>query len=218
MNPLALLDQLQPLLLQVGGVGAILAALFGWLGKRQLERAIVQLKSENDMQLERTKGQLQQELEVIKSRLSLESSMLQAKINCLSERRLEAIAHSASLLAQAWLQCRAAIQPDELSRDRPPPQSRFESAADALDAFFADFESTRIMLPRAVADAAYDFIYRTQKALEQFRIHSLSTDTYQESLNRLYAAWLNELSPSVNRARELLESEYRKIIGVESAV
>lgn len=73
------------------------------------------------------------------------------------------------------------------------------------------------MLPKDTADRAYEFIYRTQKALDELRIHTVSQEAYQESMNRLFAAWLNELSPSITKARELLETEYRKILGVETA-
>ena len=205
MNLTELVDQAPTVLASVGGFGAVLVGVVSWLSKRQLERALIQLKANND-----------RELEVIKTRLNVESSILQAKYNRLNERRLDAIANSASLLAQAWIHCGNAIQPDELGRERPSPGARLHMAAAAMDAFFANFESTRIFLPRDTADRAYAFIYRMQKALDELRIHASSPDNYEAGLNRLYSAWLSDLKPSLTAARELLEEEYRTLLGVEA--
>ncbi len=70
---------------------------------------------------------------------------------------MSAIVSNYQLLANAWLECRWAIQPDEIGREKPPAKERLDKAANAWDEYFVDFEKKKIFLSEETQKSVYEF-------------------------------------------------------------
>jgi len=127
---------------------------------------------------------------------------------------MSAIVSNYQLLANAWLECRWAIQPDEIGREKPPVKDRLDKAATALDEYFADFERKKIFLSEETQKSVYEFLFYMWDSLNQLRIFSKSNDDYDARLSRLYDKWIHDLKPKMDSARASVESEYKRIIGI----
>lgn len=202
------------IIVSIGGAGLMIRALSGWLGKLWLEKALISIRQENSLVLQKEKAQLNIEIEAIKNQIASNSAVMQTKFNSLHEKRLDAISDNSKALASVWLKCRYAIQPDEIGRDKPPIKERLEEAAKELDKYFENFESTRIFFSKETHKQVYDFIFVVWKSLDALRIHSLSNDELEEKLASLYGEWVHDLKPRLDKARESIENEYMSIIEV----
>ncbi len=202
------------LLASLGGAGAIVIGLSRWLGRLWSKRIIQLEKSKLDEELERTKAILQSDIEKTKAELSIQVNILQQRFNSINQERMSAIVSNYQLLANAWLECRWAIQPDEIGREKPPVKERLDKAANALDEYFADFERKKIFLSEGTQESVYQFLFYMWDSLNQLRIFSESNDDYEARLSRLYDKWIHDLKPKMDLARASIESEYKRIIGI----
>lgn len=224
MSPLSYLESAPAVAAAISVLGAIAAALLTWLGQRSLsslrarqEQELEKTRAALQRELEKTKSELHKEAELVKTAATFQSAVLQSRHMRFIERQFEMVVASAALLGRTWLACRNAIQPDESGRQRPPPLARLETAASALDEFFADFEQVRILLRPETATRAYDFMYQVQRALDELRGHANSTLPEAARYERLFSEWHTNLRPALLGARELLEAEYRQLLGIDAA-
>lgn len=183
---------------------ATVAALSRWLGGVWAKRII---------RVEQAK--LDSQLEILKSSLLEKTKLTEIRLNAVNQERFTALKENYELLAEVWLDCRWAIQPDEIGRDKPPEYERLEKAAQSLDIYFRDFERKKIFLSKKSQNAIYDFIHKVWKSLDNLRIFSTSTEPYKKRIDALYSEWIHELSPKMNEARKSIEDEYKDLIGIE---
>lgn len=198
----------------VGGASVAILGLSAWLGKLWSKRIIQNEKLKLDKELEIAKTINAATLEVTKASLTEQAKLFEHRLNTISQKRFDAIAENYELLADLWLECRWAIQPDELGRDKPPEKDRVIQTASALDKYFKDFERKKLYLSEESQKAVYSFITSVWESLSNLNIYANSNETQEEKLQKLYGSWIDELKPKLDDARKKIESEYKDIIGV----
>ena len=199
----------------IGGASIIALGLSRWLGRVWSQRIIRVEQAQINRELEFEKSRLAEQLEVSKAVLLEKTKLAEIRLNAVNQERFSALKENYELLAEAWLDCRWAIQPDEIGREKPPEEERLTKAAESLDKYFKDFERKRIFLSDTSQKAVYDFIYRIWKSLDKLRIFANSSEPLEKRLQDLYGEWIHELSPKMNEARKSIEVDYKTLIGVE---
>lgn len=198
-----------------GGAAVIITGLSRWLGEIWAARIIRNEQARINLELESEKTRLAEQLEISKAVLLEKTRLAEVRLNAVNQERFSALKENYELLAEVWLDCRWAIQPDELGRDKPAEQERLEKAAISLDTYFKDFERKKIFLSDASQEAVYEFIYRVWKSLDKLRIFANSSDPLEKRLEELYGDWIHDLSPKMDEARKSIESEYKALTGVD---
>jgi hypothetical protein len=199
----------------LGGAAVVLTGASRWLGGIWAARIIRIEQARIDKELAIEKAHLAEQLEVSKAVLLEKTRLAEVRLNAVNQERFSALKENYELLAEVWLDCRWAIQPDELGREKPPEHVRLEKAAKSLDVYFKDFERKKMFLSDASQEAVYDFIYRVWKSLDKLRIFANSSDPLPKRLEELYGDWIHDLSPKMNAARKSIEAEYKALIGVD---
>ncbi len=198
------------------GLAAILVIeLSRWLGGIWSTRIVRNEQARINKELEVERERLAEQLEVSKAALMEKNRLAEVRLNAINQERFSALKENYELLAEVWLNCRWAIQPDELGRKKPPERERLEKAAESLDIYFRDFERKKIFLSNASQKAVYDFINGVWESLNKLKIFAHSPDPLEKRLEELYVAWIHDLNPKMNEARESIESEYKALIGVD---
>lgn len=198
-----------------GGGTVIILAMSAWLGKLWSKRIIQNEKSNLDKKLESQKALYVANLEVTKAELTEKAKLFEHRLNTISQKRFDAITENYELLADVWLQCRWAIQSDELGRDKPPAIERMDKAALALDTYFHDFEKKKLYLSDTSQKSVYSFLTSVWESLTKLRVFAQSNDSHEQRLKELYDPWIHEHLPKLNAARSEIEAEYKYIIGVD---
>ncbi len=198
-----------------GGAAVIVVGLSRWLGGVWSARIIRNEQARINVEFEADKARLAEQLETSKAALLEKTRLAEVRLNSVNQERFSALKENYELLADVWLDCSWAIQPDELGREKPPAQERLEKAAISLDTYFKDFERKKIFLSDASQKAVYDFIYRVCKSLNKLGIFADSSDPLEARLQELYNEWIHDLKPKMNEARKSIESEYKALIGVD---
>ncbi len=206
-----IIDMLETL----GGPAAIIGAIISWLGVISSKRILQKEKVKLDKDLEKHKGTIQQEIEHSKISLASQAKLLEERFNAINQETMRALIENYEMLADAWLACRWAIQPDEIGRDKPDAKTRLQHAANVIDEYFKNFEKRRIFLNKNTQDAIYSFINSIWLSLRELRIFADSNEHYDEKLQKLYENWIHDLKPKMDKARECIEREYKDIIGLE---
>lgn len=200
-----------------GGAALIVAGLSRFLGRVLAERIIQNERARINIELEAEKVRLAEQLEVSKAALMEKTRLVEVRLNVVNQERFSALKENYELLAEVWLDCRWAIQPDELGREKPPEQEMLKKAALSLDKYFKyfkDFEKKKMFLSDASQKAVYDFIYLVWNSLDRLRVFANSPDPLEERLQELYVDLNKVLSPKINEARKSIETEYKTLIGV----
>ena len=198
-----------------GAAVLIIAALSRFLGGVWSKRIIRNEQAKLNKELQAEKTRLVEQLEVSKAVLLEKTKLAEIRLNAVNQERFSALKENYELLAEVWLDCRWAIQPDELGREKPSEEDRLKKAAESLDKYFADFERKKFFLSDASQKAVYDFIFRVWQSLDKIRIFANSSEPLDKRLQDLYGEWIHELSPKMNEARKSIETEYKALIGVE---
>jgi hypothetical protein len=198
-----------------GSAAVIVVGLSRWLGGVWAARIIRNEQARINVELEAEKVRLAEQLEISKAALLEKTRLAEVRLNSVNQERFSALKENYELLAEVWLDCRWAIQPDELGREKPPEKERLEKAAISLDIYFKDFERKKMFLSDVSQEAVYDFIYRVWTSLDKLRIFANSADPLEQRLQELYGEWIHDLSPKMNEARKSIESEYKALIGVD---
>lgn len=201
-------------IVSLGGVTLVVGFLSRWLGEVQAKRIIQNEKLLLDKALEHEKSKLQLDVEIVKSTLLSRANIMESRLNTVNQERLGAISENYKLLADIWLYCRWAIQPDEIGREKPPAEQRLAEAAKALDDYFRDFERKKIFLSNKSQKEVYRFLASAWTALNKFRVFSESSQPSEEKFNTLYDAWIHDLKPQIDTARKSIEMEYKVLIGI----
>lgn len=197
-----------------GGGIVIVTALSRWWGGVLSKRIIQNEKAELDKELEAEKAKLLENLEVTKARLQEQTKLAEIRLSSINEERFKALTSNYQLLADTWMDCRWAIQPDELGRSKPPEKERLEKAAQSLDNYFRDFERKRLFMSEESQSSVYEFLTSVWQSLDKLRIFGQSSKPFEERLLELYGEWIHDLKPKMDTARKSIESEYKEIIGV----
>ncbi|MDR5892813.1 hypothetical protein QC820_08275 [Halomonas mongoliensis] len=197
-----------------GGGVVIVTALSRWWGGVLSKRIIQNEKAEIDKKLEAEKAKLLEGVEVTKARLQEQTKLAEIRLSSINEERFKALTLNYQLLADTWIDCRWAIQPDELGRSKPPEKERLEKAAESLDHYFRDFERKRLFMSEESQSSVYEFLTSVWQSLDKLRIFGQSDRPFNERLNELYDEWIHDLKPKMDSARKAIESEYKEIIGV----
>ncbi|WP_157132780.1 hypothetical protein [Marinobacter algicola] len=198
-----------------GGVTVVVVGLSRWLGGLWSKRILQNERASIERELEREKSRLQESLEVTKAALASQTKLVEERLNAINDERFKALIENYSLLADTWLNCRWAIQPDEIGRDKPPETERLKIAAESIDEYFKDFERKKLFLSDDSQSSVYTFITSVWESLNKLRIFSESSESIDDKLNALYGAWVNDLKPKMDAARRSIESEYKMLIGVD---
>ena len=198
----------------LGGTTAVILGLSTWLGKLWSKRIIQNEKLKLDKELESAKSLNATVLEATKASLAEQAKLFEHRLNTISQKRFDAIAESYELLADLWLECRWAIQPDELGREKPPAKDRVNQTASALDKYFNDFERKKLYLSDESQKAVYSFLTSVWESLSNLNVYANSDEPNEKMLQELYVPWIHELKPKLDDARKKIESEYKDIIGV----
>lgn len=205
------IDEILPL----SGVGIlVVSGMSAWLGKLWSKRIVQNEKSKLDQQLEQEKAIYSAGLEATKSVLSEKAKLFEHRLNTISQKRFDSITLNYELLADVWLECKWAIQPDELGRERPPAKERLDKAAKTLDEYYYDFERKKLYFSEASQKSIYEFLNSVWTSLTNLKIYSDSNESHENRLQELYDPWIHELKPRLDDARNIIESEYKDLIGV----
>jgi len=197
-----------------GGGAVIVTALSRWWGGTLSKRIIQNEKAALDKELEAEKAKLLENIEITKARLQEQVKLAEIRLSSINEERFKALTSNYQLLADTWIDCRWAIQPDEIGRSKPPEKERLEKAAQSLDSYFRDFERKRLFMSEESQSSVHEFLTSVWKSLDELRIFGRSSKPLEERLPELYGEWIHDLKPKMDAARKSIESEYKEIIGV----
>ncbi len=197
-----------------GGGVVIVTALSRWWGGILSKRIIQNEKAAIDRTLEAEKTRLQENLEATKARLQEQTKLAEIRLSSINEERFKALTSNYQLLADTWLDCRWAMQPDEIGRPKPSEKDRLDKAAESLESYFRDFERKRLFMSEDSQEVVYEFLTSVWQSLNKLRIFDQSNDLLETRLQELYDDWIHELKPKMDSARKSIESEYKEIIGV----
>ncbi|HHK0531364.1 TPA: hypothetical protein ACQQJD_004911 [Pseudomonas aeruginosa] len=208
------MDIIWDMLNSFGGGALVVSALSIWCGNIWMKRIIQSEKLLLDLRLEAEKTRLQEQLESLKSEFLIENKLMEIRYGSINDQRVKALVTNYQMPADAWLDCRWAIQPDEIGRHKPSPMLRLDKAADTLDSYYRDFERNKIFLSEKSKSEIYKFHSAVWESLNELRIFGASNASLETRLEQLYGKWIDKLSPMMEDAREAIEFEYKVIIGI----
>ncbi|OQR35330.1 hypothetical protein BWR15_15470 [Pseudomonas sp. T] len=197
-----------------GSAMLVVGFLSKWLVELWAKRILQEDSARINIALEQEKSALQVHVETIKSSLLSRANIIESRFNSINQERLNAISENYKLLADTWLHCRRAIQPDELGREKPPIEELLADAVKSLNDYFRDFERKKIFLSEKSQEEVYGFLACTWGALNKLRIFTESSQPFESKVGSLYDAWINDLKPQMDAARKSIEMEYKVLIGV----
>ena len=205
----------QSILVALGGNAILLIAL-GWLARslgsqilaKDLERFKSELAATSHTAIERSKHELQM--------LALEHEVRFSKLH---EKRASVVAEIYGLLVEAHWASQSFVSAVGFAGD-PPKSQQYNSAMNASAEFYRFFEKNRIYLPTEVCRQLDEFIRNIRKEMIGFGIYATAEDGYlpESAVQKKYDAWIKVgeyFSNEVPKARELLETELRKLIGAQ---
>lgn len=201
-----------------GFVGLLLLVLIGltrWWGGILSKRIIQNEKAKLDKELKREEARLSEVLLEARARLQEKIKLIEIRINSINEVRLKALVTNYQLLADTWLVCRWAIQPDEIGREKPVERERLDKAAKLLDSYIEDFERKRLFMSDDAQNSIYEFIASSWHGLNELRVYIDNPEKdINTGLQELYKEWIHEHSLKMSSARKSIEKDYKNIIGV----
>lgn len=196
-------------------VSLIFIGLARWWGGILSKRIIQNEKARLDKELKREEARLSEELEEARARLQEKIRLAEIRFNSINEERLKALVSNYQLLADTWLVCRWAIQPDEIGREKPVESERLEKAAKLLDSYVEDFERKKLFMSDYAQNSINEFITSNWHGLNGLRVYIDNPEKdINTGLQELYEGWIHEHSIKMTSARRSIEKDYKNIIGV----
>jgi hypothetical protein len=149
----------------LGGGGALVAAMSGWLGKVWADRTLATEKAKWEIQLAHYRTASEQSLAQLKTDIELQAKNSHLKFSKLHDERLKVLAESYGLLSRVYLNSKRCVEPDFFGRKKPDESELLKIALDSYDEFRVHFELKKLYLPRVVEEKLHKFTYTLVNSL-----------------------------------------------------
>ena len=203
----------QTLLLAFGGNAALLAVL-GILAKSLLEKMITRdtKRFESDL-----KAKSDAAIEHLKNELQLRTIEHQVRFSRLHEKRASVIADLNGHLAEVLWEAESFLSPMQWVGE-PPQEEKHRAAMNKLAEFFRFFDKHRIYLPSELCSSLEKLVLQVRSHVINFGVYvkyhgpNLNDHTREQKEKAWIEGW-NAIKNQVPQARQILEDEFRVLLG-----
>jgi hypothetical protein len=211
------------ILIALGGAGAIILSLSGYLGRIWAERLMGRERHAHERDLEALRSELAArttwEVEQFRATLQLAAVEHEVRFSRLHEKRAQVLAELYKLLVEATWQASSLANPFQFVGD-PDKPTLYVAAMNAIAAYYRFFDQHRIWIPAALCEPLETFAKKLRtpavKVGVYVEIEHPTAETKKETLEALGKAW-ESVQTEIPVLRAAIEAEFRTLLGAAEA-